>query len=188
MEVLWSDLSEISRRAPGGVGVLGQNLLASFNYVLDYERRVLLFEPEGGFECRWGGERLPMESHERRPMVTVRRADKRGPALRLLLDSGVGSLVLFDSGAQKLAAELNFTNPGLAHATTDAGTKAVTMAQLTRLKIGGASFTNLPVALLTEPAVGTARTEDGLLPLALFRSLCVNNRHGYLIVNPRLNF
>jgi hypothetical protein len=51
---------------------------------------------------------------------------------------------------------------------------------LDKLQFGDKSSRQLPVVLLNE----VKRTEDGLLPMRLFRSVYFNNQEGYMILNP----
>jgi hypothetical protein len=52
------------------------------------------------------------------------------------------------------------------------------------LRIGGERLNDVPVALLQERTETANRAGDGLLPLNLFRSIYINHKRNYVILNP----
>jgi len=175
VEVLWVELGEIRALSPGVCGVLGQNFLSGFNYLIDYRRRQIQFDEGGELAENLGGARLPIESDEGRMLI----APPAHAPLRLALDSGASGMVLFEEGARLLAPALD----GGAYAEVRAGAAGtrVQAGRLPALRLGAETLRDLAVAV----APGGARAEGGLLPLSLFRAVYFNHREGYLIFNPR---
>lgn len=178
LEVLVSDLQAVRSVVPNVCGVLGQNFLSQFSYLLDFSNRQMYFEENGEFENRLCGLRLPFETHEGRILVPASNH------LRLVLDSAISTLSFFDAATQ--IKTLTFTGSKLQpmKATTDAGTRTIWQGQLQTFNIGQVTFQNLAVALFETKASGDGRVEDGLLPLRLFDSIYLNQQKKFLILNP----
>jgi predicted aspartyl protease len=181
VEVLISDLREVRGVAPQVCGVLGQNFLAQFNYLLDYRARQLVFEEAAELEAVLCGERLPLEMREGQLLMT---APDRQRAWRFVPDSGIAGLVLFIREGQRAALELAAGAPG--QVQTDAGRRAVQPRRLRRLQLGETRFDEVLVVLLSAEPADAARFEDGLFPTSLCQRIYFNRRQGYLILNPRL--
>ena len=182
--VLIDGLEELRALDSRLCGVVGQNFLGRLNYSLDYGRRLLVVED--GRDAPPAGERVPIAKEEGKMFVAATSRHGDAAALRLLVDTAAGGLVLFDSPSCRAALEIE-TPPGLLlKASTNAGSLAARPGQLKSLRVGGAKFTRLPVALIRVPQSAGPRREDGLLPTSLFRSIYFNNAEGYVVLNPRL--
>jgi hypothetical protein len=178
LEVLVSDLTAVRSVRPTICGVLGQNVLTNFNYLIDFPRRRIVLEDDTELEQKLCGAPVPMELHERR--VLVRGQNQ----WRLVLDSGIAMLSFFD--AARRMKDLDFTDARLRplQATSDLGSRTVWHGQLRSFAIGQETFRALPVALFETQAAAEGRVEDGLLPLRLFETIYVNHRGRYLLLNP----
>jgi len=67
--------------------------------------------------------------------------------------------------------------------TTSSGKVGLHMGRVHALTVGSQQLHEIAVALAsTAPA---EQIGDGLLPTALFRSLYLNNREGFVVLNPR---
>ena len=174
-EVLLSDLREVRAVDPNIQGVLGQNVLTQFNYLLDYQERQIAIEEDGELERILCGERLPMEWHEGRMLAHGQEG------LRFVLDSGIPALFLFgrSSGFDWVLGESQSQV-----ARTDLGNRTVQQRRLRRLSIGGERFSDLPVILMETKPEPEARIEDGLFPTSLFRKIYFNHRNRFVIFNP----
>ncbi len=174
LEVLWSDLPELRRLDNRISGVLGQNFLAQFNFTLNFRERRINFADmdENQFEQ---AVRVPFETDEGRILLTLKIKQTN---LKFVFDAGVANLILFASGCQKLAKQIE-PSEQLMQVSTNAGKSLTRTGWLDKLQFGDKSLSRLLV-LLGE----VERTEDGLLPMRLFRSVYFNNQKGYLILNP----
>lgn len=182
IEALITDLPELRRLDARICGVLGQNFLARFNYLLDYrERRIEFVDAD---ENRWRGARLPVEQDEGRLLLTVQPTKPGQTALKLVLDSGIPGLALFESGYRKLGDEIELGEGSFVQVATNAGKSVTQSGMLSRLRFGNENISHLPVTLLQSQAAIQDRTEDGLLPTRLFRVIFFNNKEGYVILNP----
>jgi predicted aspartyl protease len=176
LEVLFSDLRAARSVIPNVRGVLGQNFLSQFNYLVDYSNRRILFVEANG---QWCGTQLPFAWHEGRILVTIK------PGWRLLLDSAIEDLLLFDATTRQ--AELDLKQNSLRHMqlTSDSGSRKVWQARVRTFHVGAIYFQDLPVTLLVQKASAEGRIEDGILPMSLFQAIYVNHKHGYVILNPK---
>jgi predicted aspartyl protease len=176
LEALIADLGSIRALHSGICGVLGQNFLSQFTYLLDYREKRIEFEADCDVEHRVDGTRLPFSEIEGLIVVSGHPASSK--TWRLVLDSASEGLILF--GRPSLASDFAITYSRLACvATTIAGHKEVEQGRLRTLRIGETVLADMPVTLM--PPDG--RAEDGLLPMSLFRAVYVNNKQRYVILN-----
>jgi predicted aspartyl protease len=183
VEVLWSDLSHLRTLAPQARGVLGQNFLSHFDYVLDYRRGRVEFEPECVPRPEPRGQQFAFELREGRMVVELPVLGAAERTLRFVLDAGATHAVLFGGAARRFARPAAADEPlSGAQLTTDFGSQRARVGRVDGLLVGGTRI-SLPVALLPALASGAGRTEDGLLPLGLFSSVYVNNREACVVLN-----
>lgn len=206
VEVLIEDLREVRSLDDRVCGVLGQNFLSRFNYLLDYRNRRLIYEDESAAVC--AGARLPAAQHEGRLMVTARLASYRTVprrTLRLLLDSAATGTLFFNQPRRELAPDVGLIEGGRLKVSSNIGTATAQTFRARMLQVGEERFYDLPVALLesgvdsggdpeVESGVETGavsgagisdRVEDGLLPTSLFHAIYFNHRDGHVILNPQ---
>ncbi|HEY4379142.1 MAG TPA: retropepsin-like aspartic protease [Acidobacteriaceae bacterium] len=178
LPVLEEDLSGMRRMDRRIVGILGQDFLSRFNYLLDYRAKRLRIEESGDLREALEGEAVPLDRADRRMMVAA-EAEARGQAkLRLLLDSGATSVVLM---GQRVSTALHCPMLQPRTVMSTAGAAATRMGRVD-LTVAAQAFRDVAVALVETPVEGIG---DGLLPMALFDAVYVNNAQGYVVVNPR---
>jgi predicted aspartyl protease len=188
-DVLWMDLASVQAGDARIQGVIGQDLLRTRSFVIDYESRRLTFDPAGVLD----GQRLPLEWSDGRPLVRAvahhagRRADRQtSAALRFVIDSGGSHVVLFDRpAAQQLLHALRRGVTVEMTMATHAGSRPVKTATVDRVELTEeTALRDVTAALVpVDPAQG--RIEDGLLPASLFRAIYFDNRAGEVVLNPR---
>jgi predicted aspartyl protease len=183
LEVLFSDLREIRSIGPEIDGVLGQNFLSQFNYLIDYRKQRIEFEDESELENALCGDHLPIEQQEAGDLVMVKSLSSGKRGGRLVLDSGVAKLILFGPALGDLALDRDQTNEYLLYAKTDTGSNRVQQGRLRNFRIGNYSLHDLEVVLLTAEDGGEGRIEDGLLPTRLFQKIYFNHRKNFVILN-----
>jgi predicted aspartyl protease len=183
LEVLFDDLRGVRSVDAKIHGVLGQNFLAQFNYLLSYRERYVEFEEDGEMESRFTGTRLTAEPHEGKLIVSSQSTARGQKALRLVLDSGASHLVIFASAHDKL--RLKADAPEVFLTSTNATGNHVPLRRLLNLQIGDECIANLPVALIEDRTPLEDRFEDGLLPTSLFRKIFFQNDKHIVILNPR---
>jgi predicted aspartyl protease len=179
VKVLVEDLSELRKMDPRIAGIAGQNFLSHFNYLLDYPKHWLRIEQTDEIERAFYGDRVSMERGQNRMIVRAEAQSVGRATLRLLLDSGASTLALLPASC----AALDLSVQGDAVETTSSGNVGLRVGRIHKLIVGSQQLHEIRVVLAaTAPAESIG---DGLLPTVLFQSLYVNNREGFVVLNPR---
>jgi hypothetical protein len=157
-EFLYSSLEGV-RRVSGDIqGVLGQEFLRRFDYLLDFRGRQIVF---GGNQPP-GANRVPLDRIDGRPAIETDRG-------RLVIDSGARAAILYSAGGEAGGMML----------VTAAGRAAGAEERSIRIHAGGHVYWTK--AVLAQR--GSLR-EDGLLPATLFRSIYVSNSEEFVVLDP----
>ncbi|MGH9852196.1 MAG: retroviral-like aspartic protease family protein [Blastocatellia bacterium] len=180
-EALFSDLREVRAIKPEIRGVLGMNFLARFNFLINYRERRIEFEDEDEMEKSLRGARLPMEWNDGRALIISDGKER----LRLMLDSGTPTLILFNAGGRRLGLNWEQGEPLPLRANSDLGSRIVWQKRLRGFSVGGVNFYDLPVAVMDSKTAREGRIEDGLLPTSLFQSVYFNHRKKFVMLNPK---
>ena len=182
VEVVVKDLSEIRKFDSHIEGIAGQNFLAHFSYLVDYQKHVIRVERDTEIRDAIGGERVPLEMGENQMLIPLEAQSRNHAKLRLLLDSGANSVVLLRTAARTL--DLSPQAEGVE--TTSSGQIGLQFGRLHELVVGPEKFHDLAVVLpAAESSNMGANIGDGLLPTNLFTALYINNREGFVVLNPR---
>jgi hypothetical protein len=166
-------VQELDRRI---AGVLGQDVLRSTNWWLDYQGRVLVADTEGKYPPRGLGERVDVHWHGERPAVDVLLPDRQ--SLRLVLDSAASSPLLF-----REVAGASTSADGWARLTTHFGETRARQVMVGPIRVGALVVPPFAAAMAGDLAAD--RAEDGLLPTGLFEGIYFDNRAGAVVFNPR---
>lgn len=183
LEVIFDDLSGVRSADSRICGVLGQNFLSQFNYLIDYRERYLEFEENNDLAKRLVGTPLKIEQDEGKMIVRSETARPVKESLRLVLDSGASHLVIFPPASFRLRIEPEHRESFLT--TTNATGTLVRQGWLHDLSVGGEHIVSLPVALILPHDSFESRGEDGLLPTCFFRTIFFQNDRQTVILNPR---
>src|SRR5262249_301565 len=159
-------------------GVVGQNFLSHFNYLIDYRHRQITFEGPSNPELKLRGIRVPFTSSEGRMLITVKLSSIGSPR-RMVLDTGISSPVFFT----RLRSA--FPQPGTTMSLNDLASHTPAGVQGTsEIKIADQQIVSLPVVLVA--VLSPDRSEDGLMPAVPFNSIYVDNRQNSIILNPKM--
>lgn len=174
LAVITTPLDAVQALEPSIVGVLGQDLLRTANWWLDYEGRLLVADTEGRYLSRDLGEAVPIHWQADRPAVDA-RLPGRG-SLRLVLDSAASSALLFRE-------VMDSEDAGWARLTTHDGQATARQVVLGPLRVGALEVPPFAAAMMT--SAPSERPEDGLLPTGLFAGVYFDNCSGAVVLNPR---
>jgi len=181
VRVLVQALAELRKLDSHIEGIVGQNFLLRFNYLLDYRKHSLRFEVAHEIRDAIEGTRVPIEVSENKMMV-ISEAQSIGHAKLLLqLDSGASSVVLI----RKTSRALKLPIEDAGQESTSSGQVGFLVGHLQSLTIGSQQFHDIVVAMPATPSDDADRIEDGLLPTFLFQSIYVNNRETFVVFNSR---
>jgi hypothetical protein len=159
-EFLFTTMEAVHALSPDIQGVLGQEFLSRFDYLLDFRGRRLVF-----------GATVQDGAHILVRMIDGRMAIQTSYG-DLVMDSGTEALILFHTPASSA--------PG-GTIRTASGAGAVSMVQDAMVRIGAKSYRPAMAAVVANPTA----PEDGLLPASLFGSIFVSNSAHYVIAEPR---
>lgn len=146
-------------------GIVGQDFLGRFNYMIDQERKVLTWNPTSA-ERPEGGMKLRLVVAEGRFLVELPQRHDDGNPLLMVPDSGADTIVIFQrASGVRVPFVPRATQAGLAGLSGVRDARAVTVASL---RIGDASLNRRPAVVVADDV---SAGSDGLLPLKLFRRL-----------------
>jgi predicted aspartyl protease len=171
---LEADLSAVRGALPEVKGILGQDFLSRFNYLLSYKDRSILFERSDEIRDTIRGEPVQLERPLSRMVVEAQTTMASEQKLRLLLDSGANTLVL----NKESAAAASIVVTGTAIETTANARLLLVSGRIDQLTIASHRFYDVPVTLSALPQIEGFC--DGLLPTAFFKAIYVNNREGFV--------
>jgi len=166
IEVLWYDLQDTLDDHVDGI--LGQNFLSRFDFLLDFKHCELTLGPPSGLADRVMGERIPFRNDEGRMAVPL-RFSSRGRPSDFVLDSAAPALFLPPGLSEA------FDTEGSTRLSTNTGEETVRRGIVRTFFIGGSAFHNVPAVIQKTP----------LLPATLFDSIYVNSGSNYVVINPR---
>jgi len=145
-------------------GVLGEQFLSQFDYLLDFTHHRLVI----GEATPEGGNRLSFETVNGCPAIGTSEG-------KLTLDSGTNVMLLYRQ-TQSVSAGPN--GPAI---RTASGTALVSAIQGLLLRIAGREYHPANAAASTRNAL---LGDDGILPASLFHAVFVGNSGKYLILDP----
>ncbi len=177
LEAVVHDLRLVRATAPDAEGILGQDVLARHDYLIDYARRRLTV---GRFPAPDAGVRLPLAWSAGRPLVQI--AGVRG-SHALVLDTGADVLVMERAASQDTLGDTPAAVRTRGRLETHAGTQIVDVERHVGLRLADVDLP--PTSLVRMPSAAWTRSpEAGLLPASLFSRVYVSARTGIAVVWP----
>jgi predicted aspartyl protease len=166
-------------------GLLGQDFLGKFNYVLDYKNKVLRFEENQELEEHLSSRIFNTYRYAKRVLVMLPPQSSRSRPSLFVIDSGAQHLVLFGHKQDGLGFDLKFGYQ-TGNLNSVVGNQTGLTSRIGFFSIGDTGLTDLPVVITAEaPKSKSFRLENGLLPASYFQSIYFNNLKNYVSFNPR---
>jgi hypothetical protein len=166
VEFLWQESRGFAEAGLDEDGVLGQNLLSGFDYLLDYKSRQLV--PDSP-EPHAAGKRIKFSRAAGRMLLPA--MNPSDGSMRLILDSAASNVFLWRTGGGQ----------GLDRAATLVsmnGHRGVNLYLMPVLVVGDQVLQRLEAVVAPYP--DQDRLEDGLLPTVLFQSIYVSNSEAWV--------
>lgn len=160
-DFLFSTLGVLHASSPEIQGILGQQFLSGFDYLLDFANRRLVL----GETVPDGGSRVGIEMVHGCPAIETSEG-------RLVLDSGAADTVLFRAPSAVPDGRIR---------TASGWVSASTVWDL-RLRVAGREYR--PANALAMPRTALDEFGDGLLPTSLFHAIFISNSGRYAILDP----
>ncbi len=168
-------------------GVLGQNVLKNVDYLIDNRKRTIEFDFGGSLAAVLDGERVkttrietPDNPNYWNTEVPVKLAESSPHDLKLILDSGSASVVLFSDSLDLTRLSKRASLP--MSMKDDTGNRKSVSEYSAQLNVGGVSL-DVEARVMTIGFKGLAA--DGLLPTAGFGSVYISNSGGFVIFQPK---
>ncbi len=155
-------------------GLIGQDVLSSAVYTIDYERRVIVWHSSAEVP---DGVRLPLHVRNHRVLVNLPQYEGDPRSLSLIPDTGSDGLVLFAHAQDKV----RLTQLDVGVLSSVSGVRLARRVQLDGLVVGDARLRN-PLAVVVDSGEPADLMGDGLLPLHVFSRVTFNVPDGFLIV------
>ncbi len=153
-------LDGVHATSPDIRGILGQNFLLQFDYIMDFEKRELVFGKAATSQSP-----VPFSLIHSRMSIATSEGN-------LVLDSGIGTLLLFRASAWPPRAAVIRACSGRS--------SPASIARAPDLRIGGQVYH--PGTAVFEARESTV--VNGLLPASLFHAVFVCNSAGYVVIDP----
>ena len=191
--VVVQDLGPIQAAAPRIRGVLGENFLAHFDVLIDYERRLLCLDEAKVMQETIRGERIPLgySKHpeldlpfSERLVVSVNLSDTGTRPILLQLDSGSDGPILYAGNReleQPLLKRAKLQGPDV----TDAR-RAFAVLPPQDMRLGTRIVRKVPFMTPANASQNVPdREEDGILATALFQRVFISHSDRFVIFDPR---
>jgi Aspartyl protease len=173
-EIVVGNLDGLHAVSPRIRGVIGQNLLSHFDYVIDYAHSMIEFVPVARLDEPIRGMKTKIARRHGCPVLTGYAPS--GGEVNLVLDSGSSELVLYNAKMRGSAPVVD------ARMATSSGAIETHTGGIPSLAIGTISLRGLRAAFSKSLE---ASDIDGLLPTRLFSAVYFNNSEGYVVLRPR---
>jgi hypothetical protein len=175
-----STLEAMREVLPGVDGILGTDVLAPFDYLIDFGAGMLSLTRGEPLATR-GGVVLPLAFSRNRPVVMWPRPAPAAP-LPLALDTAADALVV--DATQAAGFPCRPRTRDAATVVTHAGQQDVVSCQLAPVRAAGLELTGLRLVEVTWP-FADERLDRGLLPASAFERVYVSASRGTLTLWPR---
>jgi hypothetical protein len=185
LEVVCTDLKKVYSLDSEIYGVLGQNFLVRFNYLLDYRERKIVLDEDGNVRKNLVGAEFPIEVDGCRDYVLYDAGWPAQQPVRFMLDSGSRFPVIFENPQVNSALRIE-RETATAYTPGSIAGRDVDTGRIRSFRIGSETINNLSVRLTRARDI-ERRKENGLLPTGLFRAIYFNHENGSVILNPRMN-
>ena len=157
-EFLFTGLEGIHQLSSSIQGVIGEEFLSHFDYLLDFAGRRITF---GAVEPA-GGSRIVLNRIDGRPALETDKG-------KLVLDSGTEIAILYTASVERAEG----------CGATASGSTRVSQARDFKFRVAGHAYSTLAAAVS-----GVSLQEDGVLPASIFHSVYVSNSGNFLVLDP----
>lgn len=172
-------LDDVKLKAPGIRGVLGEDFLSNFDFLIDYKARILRFgeESPAGERCRFetmGHYRgLPTTN---RLLIEAEFMDVSGNKVQLQLDTGARMPELFPVRQNSFPSQ-----PWAGSMAFDSGPNGTRIHSHITIKVGSTKVHDLDVV---QSRRGVSFDAVGLLPASIFHRIYISHSGGFVVLNP----
>ena len=175
LDVAVHDLALVRQAVPEADGIVGQDVLAPYDYLIDPRRSRLTI---GRFSAPLSGVRVPLAWSAGRPMLLMDHGQDR---YGLVLDSGADALVMEAGAARQAIGDVSPVGRTRGLLQTHLGARSVEVEHHVGVRMANVDLP--PIALVRLPTEAWAMSpEVGLLPASVFSRVYVSARTGQAVV------
>ena len=172
-------LDDVKLKAPGIRGVLGEDFLSNFDFLIDYKKRSLRFDESAppGERCRFEtmGHYRGMPTTNR-VLIEAEFMDVSGGKVQLQLDTGAKMPELFPARQDSFPSQ-----PWAGSMAFDSGPNGTRIHPRITIKVGSTMIRDLDVV---QSRRGVAFDAVGLLPASIFHRIYISHSGGFVVLNP----
>jgi len=172
-------LDQVKLKAPGIRGVLGEDYLSNFDFLIDYRQHTLRLggDAPAGDRCRFETiGRYHGEPTTNRLLIEADFIDVRADKVQLQLDTGARMPELFPA-----RPESSSSLPWAGSMAFSSGPNGTAIHSHTEIKIGTTTVKDLD---LVKSRRGVAFDAAGLLPAVIFHRIYISHSGGFVVLNP----
>jgi hypothetical protein len=166
-------------------GILGQDILHRYNYLLDYKKKVIVIDEDNSLAASLSSATLPLIETKDRLVVTVTpKSDKEKTSL-FILDSGANCLVVFKPDYEDYGLDV-MLRVGT-EIQTAAGGSLVRTGVVRSFRIGSKEVHDVVVVFVPVTPYTASLPELGTFPLMWFDSVYFNHTRKFVAFEPQFN-
>ncbi len=167
-------------------GILGQDILHHYNYLLDYKKKIIVVDEDESLATSLSSATVPLAETKDRLLIVVTPESRRKKSSLFILDSGANCLVVFKQDYEDYGLDV-LLRVGT-EVRTAAGGSLIKTGVVRSVRIGGKEMTHVPVAFLPVTSYTASRPELGTFPLKWFDSVYINHTRNLVAFEPRFKF
>ena len=184
LEVLGAPLNQIRVLDNRIRGVVGMNFLLQFSFLLDYRHQRMAIFPFPDSAPVPNGRRVNVQINDSRILIPVASQSSPAGTWNLVLDSGIESVLLFQSRIRSIAGPCAAA-PCMMQVATNRSNYSTPTVVIPEMMIGEHSLINQSAIVLRNDLLKPSDPQDGLLPASLFRSVFFDRSNATLVVESR---
>ena len=184
LEVLGAPLNQIRVLDNRIRGVVGMNFLLQFSFLLDYRHQRMAIFPFPDSAPVPNGRRVNVQINDSRILIPVASQSSPAGTWNLVLDSGIESVLLFQSRIRSIAGPCAAA-PCMMQVATNRSNYSTPTVVIPEMMIAEHSLINQSAIVLRNDLLKPSDPQDGLLPASLFRSVFFDRSNATLVVESR---
>ncbi len=166
-------------------GILGQDILHHYNYLLDYKKKVIAVDEDDSLATSLSSATVPLVEAKDRLVIEVTPKSQRKKKSLFILDSGANCLVVFRQDYEDYGLDVSLRVG--TEAQTAAGGALVKTGVVRSFRIGDKEVSDIPVAFVPITSYTANRPELGTFPLNCFESVYINHERNIVAFEPQYN-
>ena len=164
-------------------GILGQDILHHYNYLLDYKKKVIVIDEDNTLAASLNSATLPLAETESRLVIEITPKSTKEKRSLFILDSGANCLVVFKQDYEDYGLDV-LLRVGT-EVQTVAGGSLVRTGEVRLFRIGNQELKDVPVTFIPVTPYTANRPELGTFPLNWFGAVYFNHTQKSVTFDPQ---